>query len=435
MTIDPDPDGEQAPVADFGDDDELLGGPLPEPTAAAPTGPPIIVMEGAGKRYVKYEDTPTLMGRAVALRTRTKRSQFWALRDVGFEVHAGETLGVIGRNGSGKSTMLRIFAGVTSPTEGRVAVMGRVAPLISVGVGFHPELTGRENVYVNGSVLGLTTREIDELFESIVDFAELADFIDTPVKFYSSGMFVRLGFAVAVAAQPDVLLIDEVLAVGDLRFQAKCYARMQELKEAGATVVLVTHNLQATRNLCERTLVLHDGQQVFLGPTPEAISVYHELLTTAPRGGTPATQKTETLTPVESITTTLLGPDGARTAYVHHDQPVTFRVAVRFRAAVERPVYGLLVSSANGVTVYSESTELKDGIGRVTAPGEVTVDVRVSPQLVTGSYEARGVVHWGSTADERVGSRAVSFYVSGRRLVHGVADLHATFEVEAIGQP
>lgn len=391
----------------------------------------VVRLEGVGKRYVKYDDTPTLLGRAVALRNRTTRQPFWALRGVDVAVSPGETLGVIGRNGSGKSTMLRMLAGVTAPTEGHVAVRGRVAPLISVGVGFHPELTGRENVYVNGTVLGLSTEQIDDLFDSIVDFAELPDFIDTPVKFYSSGMFVRLGFAVAVAARPDLLLIDEVLAVGDLRFQAKCYDRMRELQDDGATIVLVTHNLQATRNMCDRTLVLHDGQQRFLGPTPEAISVYHELLSTQPRGGggTPDGSAGPGATPVESITTQLLGSDGAPSAFVRHDDEVTVRSTVRFRRPVERPVYGLVVTSAAGVSVYSDSTERAERHGAVRAGEEVVVDIRLRPELVTGSYELRGVVAWGGTMQERTGSRNVSFYVSGRPMVQGVADLAGRFEV------
>ena len=390
----------------------------------------VVRLEGVGKRYVKYDDTPTLLGRAVALRNRTTRQPFWALRGVDVAVAPGETLGVIGRNGSGKSTMLRMLAGVTAPTEGHVAVRGRVAPLISVGVGFHPELTGRENVYVNGTVLGMGTGQIDQLFDSIVDFAELPDFIDTPVKFYSSGMFVRLGFAVAVAAQPDLLLIDEVLAVGDLRFQAKCYERMREMQDEGATIVLVTHNLQATRNMCDRTLVLHDGEPRFLGPTPDAISVYHELLSTQPRGAGDAAHPGEAAaSPIESITTQLLGPDGTATAFVQHDDEVTVRSTVRFHRPVERPVYGLVVTSSTGVSVYTDSTEVADRHHAVRAGEEVVVDVRLRPELVTGSYEVRGVVAWGGTMQERTGSRNVSFYVSGRPMVQGVADLAGRFEV------
>lgn len=426
---DHDPDRTDLGSGDFVDEDDHPGPPPAADPALRPGGPAVIELENVGKRYVKYDDTPTLLGRAIALRNRTTRSPFWALRGVSLDVRAGETLGVIGRNGSGKSTMLRMFAGVTAPTEGRVAVHGRVAPLISVGVGFHPELTGRENVYVNGTVLGLSTEEIDELYDSIIEFAEIAEFIDTPVKFYSSGMFVRLGFAVAVAAQPDVLLIDEVLAVGDLRFQSKCYERMQEMKAGGATLVLVTHNLQATRNLCDRTLVLHDGDPRFLGPTPEAISVYHELLTTAPRGEASSVHA-DAASPIESITTTLLRADGESTGIVGHDDEMTVRTVVRFRAAVERPVYGVIVNSASGISVYSESNEMADTHPRVAAGQEVTVDAQMRAALVTGSYETRGVVSWGGSTDERVGSRPVSFYVSGRRLVHGVADLHASFEVD-----
>jgi len=398
----------------------------------APDQEPVVELTGVGKRYVKYDDTPTLLGRAAALRHRTTRSPFWAVRGVDLAVEPGETLGVIGRNGSGKSTMLRMLAGVTSPTEGRVRVRGRVAPLISVGVGFHPELTGRENVYVNGTVLGLGTDEIDRLFDAIVAFAELHEFIDTPVKFYSSGMFVRLGFAVAVAAQPDLLLIDEVLAVGDLRFQAKCYERMVEMKEQGATIVLVTHNLQATRNMCERTLVLHDGQPRFLGPTAEAISVYHELLATPARGAAAGAEEPDDAdSPVASVSTEIIGPDGEPTAHVRHDEHVTVRSTVRFRHAVERPIFGLTVSSASGVAVYSDSTETATEHRPVAAGEEVTVDIGLQPRLPTGTYEVRGAVAWGGSRDEQTAGRVVPFYVSGRPLVEGAADLGATFDIRS----
>lgn len=396
---------------------------------STPEQGPVVELTGVGKRYVKYDDAPTLLGRAMALRYRTTRTPFWALRGVDLSVEPGETLGVIGRNGSGKSTMLRMLAGVTSPTEGHVTVRGRVAPLISVGVGFHPELTGRENVYVNGTVLGLRTEEIDELFDSIVAFAELHEFIETPVKFYSSGMFVRLGFAVAVAAQPDLLLIDEVLAVGDLRFQAKCYERMVEMKEQGATIVLVTHNLQATRNMCERTLVLHDGRPRFLGPTSEAISVYHELLATPARGAEAAAEPQDDASPITSIVTEILGPDGEPTAHVNHDDDIIVRSTVRFRAAVERPIFGLTLNSAAGVAVYNDSTETAREHRPVAAGEEVTVDIGFQPRLPTGTYEVRGVAAWGGSREEQTAGRVVPFYVSGRHLVQGAADLRATFQI------
>jgi ABC-type polysaccharide/polyol phosphate transport system ATPase subunit len=396
----------------------------------------IVQLTGVGKRYVKYDDTPTLLGRAIALRYRTTRSPFWALRGVDLTIDAGETLGVIGRNGSGKSTMLRMLAGVTAPTEGRVAVRGRVAPLISVGVGFHPELTGRENVYVNGTVLGLSTEEIDELFDAIVDFAEIREFIETPVKFYSSGMFVRLGFAVAVASQPDVLLIDEVLAVGDVRFQAKCYERMTAMKDQGATIILVTHNLQATRNMCDRTLVLHDGAPRFLGPTPDAISAYHELLASPSRGARSTSgDGDEQETPIQSVLTEVIGADGRPTAHVHHDEAIIIRSTVTFRHAVAEPTFGLTINSAAGVGVYSDSTLGLGDLRTVEAGEELVVDVRLQPRLATGTYELRGVVAWSGARQDQTASPVVPFYVSGRNTVQGIADLDAVFEVAPGPEP
>ncbi|MGH2728372.1 MAG: ABC transporter ATP-binding protein, partial [Actinomycetota bacterium] len=239
---------------------------------------PIISLRGVGKRYVKYHDVPMLITRALRFRAAYGRTHIWALRNIDLDIARGESVGVIGRNGSGKSTMFRMLAGVTSPTEGRVQVRGRVAPLISVGVGFHPELTGRENVYVNGTILGLEMQEIDRLMDSIVDFAEIGDFLDTPVKYYSSGMFLRLGFSVAVASHPEILLVDEVLAVGDTAFQMRCFRRMEEIVQAGATVLIVSHNLSAIRRLCSRTLLIDKGAQLYMGDTDEAFSRYHEIL-------------------------------------------------------------------------------------------------------------------------------------------------------------
>src|SRR5436309_9699332 len=180
---------------------------------------------------------------------RPERSELWALRDVDLTLGQGDVLGVIGRNGAGKTTLLRLLAGVTRPTTGEVEIRGRVAPLISVGVGFHPEMSGRENVYVNGMLLGLTRREVDARLEEIVAFAELEDFIDTPVKFYSSGMFMRLGFSVAVHSDPNILVVDEVLAVGDMAFQAKCLERMRSLQQKGTSIVVVSHSMGTIRVL------------------------------------------------------------------------------------------------------------------------------------------------------------------------------------------
>jgi lipopolysaccharide transport system ATP-binding protein len=250
---------------------------------------PAIRVERLGKRYrigAARERSDTLYDLlARALRApvdllggrrapRPRSEEFWALRAVDFEVRPGEVLGVVGRNGAGKSTLLKLLARITPPSEGRVEIVGRVASLLEVGTGFHPELTGRENVFLNGAILGMGRQEIARKFDEIVAFAEVERFLDTPVKRYSSGMYVRLAFAVAAHLEPDVLLVDEVLAVGDAEFQRKCLAKMSDVGRLGRTILFVSHNLTAVRRLCERTLLVDRGRIVVLGPTARAIDTY-----------------------------------------------------------------------------------------------------------------------------------------------------------------
>ena len=199
---------------------------------------------------------------------------FWALKDVCFEVKQGESVGIIGRNGAGKSTLLKVLSLITEPTKGRVHIRGRVASLLEVGTGFHPELTGRENIYLNGAILGMTRREIRKKFDEIVAFAEVERFLDTPVKRYSSGMYVRLAFAVAAHLEPEILVVDEVLAVGDAQFQKKCLGKMGEVTKGGRTVLFVSHNMAAIENLCDRCVLLKNGSVEFEGATAEAIPKY-----------------------------------------------------------------------------------------------------------------------------------------------------------------
>ena len=199
---------------------------------------------------------------------------FWALKDVNFEVNQGDRLAIIGRNGAGKSTLLKILSRITDPTKGRVEITGRVSSLLEVGTGFHPELSGRENIFLNGAILGMTNEEVRKKFDQIVAFAEVERFLDTPVKRYSSGMYVRLAFAVAAHLEPDVLVVDEVLAVGDAQFQQKCLGRMGELSQSGRTIIFVTHNMDAMLTLCNRGLVLERGEVVFDGTSSEARKKY-----------------------------------------------------------------------------------------------------------------------------------------------------------------
>lgn len=206
-----------------------------------------------------------------------RKNEFWALDDVSFEVKKGETLGIIGPNGSGKTTLLKLLNGIFWPDKGKVTIKGRVGALIEVGAGFHPLLTGRENVYLNAAILGMTKKEVDEKFDSIVEFADIGDFIDTPVKFYSSGMFVRLGFAVAVHCHPDILLVDEVLAVGDAGFQNKCFNKIGELKKDGATTILVSHNMHVISTFTEKVIFLNNGKTKYFNSVAGGIKEYTKL--------------------------------------------------------------------------------------------------------------------------------------------------------------
>ena len=238
-------------------------------------------VDGVSKRYKVSETISEASARSVLRRTigrlRSRPVEFWALRDVSFQVGRGETLGIIGDNGAGKSTLLKLLSGVTSPTSGRIAVRGRMSALIEVGSGFHPELTGRENVYLSGSILGMRRREITQKIERIIDFAGVRRFIDTPVKRYSSGMYLRLGFSIAAHLEPDILLLDEVLAVGDAEFQAKCLERINELHGHGRTIVFISHDLSAVEHLCRRVLLLSQGRILADGPPRDVIEMYRNL--------------------------------------------------------------------------------------------------------------------------------------------------------------
>src|ERR1700693_5830912 len=243
----------------------------------------VIRAEGLGKRYRRGLTGPQETLRDVLTRVisaplaamrRPTQEYFWALRDVGLEVRHGEVLGLIGRNGAGKTTLLKILSRITRPTTGWAEIHGRVRSLLEVGTGFHGELSGRENTYLSGSILGMGKREIDRKFDEIVAFAEVDKFIDTPVKHYSSGMYVRLAFAVAAHLEPEILLVDEVLAVGDVNFQKKCMGKMGDVARAGRTIVLVSHNMNAILTLCTRAVMLDEGRVVEDGRTSDVASSY-----------------------------------------------------------------------------------------------------------------------------------------------------------------
>lgn len=240
-----------------------------------------IELENISKLYFLGDGRTTsirdLIAGLTGRQTNPNPRQLWALRDITFSVAEGETLGIIGHNGAGKSTLLKILSRITRPTSGKGVIYGRVGSLLEVGTGFHNELTGRENIYLNGAILGMSRREIDAKFEEIVEFSELGKFLDTPVKHYSSGMYMRLAFAIAAHLEPEILIVDEVLAVGDINFQRKCLAKMRDVGASGRTVIFVSHDMQAVTRLCERALWLRRGEIVRDGPAAETVAEYlHE---------------------------------------------------------------------------------------------------------------------------------------------------------------
>jgi len=246
-------------------DAPLVTAPAETPAPADPQAPPVIVASGVSKRFRSHSERATSFKERFVRRREGRSEDFWALRDINLSISPGQTVGLIGSNGSGKSTLLKLLAGILQPTDGERVVHGRIASLLELGAGFNGELSGRDNVYLNASLLGLSRRETRALFDSVVDFAELAHKIDDPVKHYSSGQYIRLGFAVAVHVDPDVLLVDEVLAVGDEQFQLKCLAKIKQFRDEGRTILFVSHALDLVETLCDRVVVLDSGTKIFDG--------------------------------------------------------------------------------------------------------------------------------------------------------------------------
>lgn len=299
----------------------------------------VIEAHGISKRYERGALTSSALLRDTLARTlrapwtlfqRQKPDTFWALNDVSLQVGEGEVLGLIGRNGSGKTTLLKILSRITRPTSGWAEIHGRVGSLLEVGTGFHPELTGRENAYLSGAILGMSRQEITRKFDEIVAFAELEKFIDTPVKHYSSGMYVRLAFAVAAHLEPEILLVDEVLAVGDVKFQRKCLGKMGDVARAGRTIILVSHQLNQIRRLCNRTVWVDFGEVRQTGPTAEVVSAYETAMTSPERGSVSAAWQDKT----RFLSWRILEPAGDSPHRVDSVGPVS----VAFRLQVSSPI-------------------------------------------------------------------------------------------------
>ena len=312
----------------------------------------------------------------------------WALKDINFELKKGEILGVIGPNGAGKSTLLRILCGVTKPTTGDFQIKGRVAPLIEIGAGFHPEMTGMENVYLNGTIMGMSKKELDRKFKRIVDFAELWDFIDTPIKKYSSGMKVRLGFSVAVHVEPDILLVDEVLAVGDLNFRQKCVEKMANFRKSGKTMVLVSNDMNMVRITCRKAVFLNSGKIESIGDTENVVKIYQDAMSyqkavnlklNSAEGGDKGTS-------VSSLKVSLIDRHGREKSEFRTFEEMKIKFQYRTTRPILKPIFGSGIHRHDGLFCYGTTTKIDDlKFEKVEGVFEVELSYESLP-LLPGAY-------------------------------------------------
>jgi ABC-2 type transport system ATP-binding protein len=349
---------------------------------AAPAGPPpVITAIGVGKRFASYHERATSLKERFVRRRSEAAEEFWALRDVEVSIAPGQTVGLIGANGSGKSTLLKVLAGILQPTIGEVHVVGRIASLLELGAGFNGELSGRDNVFLNASLLGLSRRETNALFDSVVEFAELAHKIDDPVKHYSSGQYIRLGFAIAVHVDPDVLLVDEVLAVGDEAFQKKCLDKITEFRDAGKTILFVSHSLELVEDLCDRVIVMDSGHKIYDGAPSNGTLVLRNRM-----GGGNATGGEDDAVQLSGIAFST-DPGGTPRVQFDPGEQLTVSVDLDIREGVSDRLYlHTVVLGPHDVPVWQMETE--GGIS--VTPGTVTVDF-VVPQVPTllGAFAVR----------------------------------------------
>jgi lipopolysaccharide transport system ATP-binding protein len=424
------------------------------PDAPADPAETAISVRGVSKRFRPYRGRQVSTVKDLFVRTFLgggpsrlfAGEEMWALRDVSLELGRGRMVGIIGSNGSGKSTLLKVIAGILKPTTGRVAVRGRVSALIELGAGFHPEFTGRENIYVNGVLLGLTRTEIRQRFDEIVAFAGLQPSIDSPVKTYSSGMYMRLGFAIAVTVDPDVLLIDEVLAVGDEAFQHRCVGKIQEFKARGKTIVLVSHDLASIERLCDEAVWLDGGRVMARGETREvagrylehvareeaqALGVEHREAEAAAQAGSAARWGSRE---IELTRVRLLDGEGRERYLYETGEPCTVQLEFCTRRPVEDPVFGVGVFRKDGVACYGTNTAI-DGhaLGKLDGDGEVAIRFD-RLDLVAGEYVLDVAVHARDGHPYDYHSRLYAFAVRSRVRDTGVARLAHEWRLPRTGR-
>ena len=375
-----------------------------------------VEVESVSKRFRLHKESTSSLKERVLRIGRNPAVDFWALKDVSFDVAVGETVGLLGHNGSGKSTLLKCIAGILRPTGGRLRTVGRMAALLELGAGFHPELTGRENVYLNGSILGLSRVEVDKRFDDIVAFAELESFIDEQVKHYSSGMYARLGFAVAVNVEPDILLVDEVLSVGDESFQRKCIDKVKTFQREGRTILVVTHAADLVRQVCDRAVVLDHGEVVTVGPPGESVRAFRETLVR--KGIDPGQDRPDLRRDrgLHIVDVEIVYPEEGRTALLP-GEALTVAIDITAAAPVDDVVAALEVYDPQGNRLLGTNTDLI-GVDLGTVAGAQRVAFRFGAvPLLDGTYDLALGLHThdgGLEYDHREGVDRFSVTNPGR---------------------
>ena len=396
-----------------------------------------VSIEGVSKRFRIYHERNQSLKAAIMRRGRADYEEFWALSDVSIEIPRGKTFGLIGENGSGKSTLLKCIARILQPERGSVTARGKIAALLELGSGFHPELTGRENVYLNGSILGVPKRELEARFDDIVGFAGLERFIDTPVKNYSSGMYVRLGFSVAINVDPEILLVDEVLAVGDESFQRRCNEKFAEFKEQGRTIVLVSHALGSMRNMCEEVAWLENGRVRDVGVAGGVVDSYVGASHTERDGETADAGQGQRWgsgeARIEKIE--VLDADGQPTTSVKTGDPVVFRLHYAASKPIVQPVFGLAIYSVEGQHVTGPNTRDAGAVpASISGPG--VTDLVVDRLMLTpGTYDlSASLVDYSllHTYDFRHRAHRFDVETGSPREQYGVMALGGSWSVDAV---